>query len=120
MKNEFIVLVGLILVFLLTSLTAAQEKPKSAVAGKPEAAKQEVVKKEAPAKPVEYRIGGIIKDINPAQRKITIKQSQVKKERISTYTWSQETDKELSNLKVGDAVNIWVKGKEVTSLRKVS
>jgi Cu/Ag efflux protein CusF len=120
MRNELIVLVGLILVFFLSGLTTAQEKTKSAGVRKPEGTKQEIVKKEPPARPVEYRIGGIIKDISPATRKITIKQSQVKKERIFTYTMGKETAKELSNLKVGDAVNIWVKGKEVTILRQVS
>ena len=56
-------------------------------------------------------MGGVITDISAAAKKITIKQHQVKRERIVTLMMSGKTAKELSDLKVGDSVNVWVRGK---------
>ena len=133
MKKLFIVLIGLIFVFSVTGLSIAQEKAKPGKtpeapkpeaakpeAAKPEAAKKEVAKKEASAEPVEYRVGGVITNINAPGKQITIKQHQVKRERTVTLVMSGKTSKDLSNLKVGDSVNVWVKGKRITALQKVS
>jgi Cu/Ag efflux protein CusF len=123
MKNLFNVLIGLIFVFSMTGLSIAQEKAKpekAPEAVKPEAAKQEVAKKETSAEPMEYRVGGVITNISAAGKQITIKQQQVKRERVVTLMISGKTAKDLSNLKVGDSVNVWVKGKRITALQKVS
>ena len=138
MKKLFIVLIGLIFVFSVTGLSIAQEKAKPGKApeaakpeaakpeapkpeaAKPEPAKKEVAKKEASAEPVEYRVGGVITNINAREKQITIKQHQVKRERTVTLVMSGKTAKDLSNLKVGDSVNVWVKGKRITALQKVS
>jgi Cu/Ag efflux protein CusF len=104
-------------------LSIAQEKAKpekAPEAVKPEAAKQEMAKKEASAEPMEYRVGGVITNISAEGKQITIKQHQVKRERIVTLMTSGKTAKDLSNLKVGDSVNVWVKGKRITALQKVS
>lgn len=123
MKKLSIFLMGLIFVLSLTGLSIAQEKAKPGKAPeavKPGGAKAESVKKEGPAEPMEYRVGGIITDISAVGKKITIKQHQVKRERIVTLMMNENTAKELSNLKVGDSINVWVKGKRITALERVA
>jgi len=123
MKRLIIVLIGVIFVISMAGLSIAQEKAKpgkAPEAAKPEVAKPEVAKKETSTEPMEYRVGGVITKINAAGREITIKQHQVKRERIVTLMTSGKTAKDLSNLKVGDSVNVWVKGKKIIALQKVS
>jgi Cu/Ag efflux protein CusF len=123
MKKLFSVVIGLILVFSMTGLSIAQEKAKPGKAPeavKPESAKQEGAKKEASAEPMEYRMGGVITNISAAGKQITIKQHQVKRERIVTLMMSGKTAEDLSNLKIGDSVNVWVKGNRIKALQKVS
>ncbi len=123
MKKILIALVGLILVISMAGLPLAQEKAnpgKSPEAAKPEGAKPGELKKEAPAAPVEYRMGGIITAIDAPAKKITIKQQQVERERTLTLTLNKETAKKLPDLKVGQAVNVWINGKSITTLEKVS
>lgn len=134
MKRLSIFLIGLIFVLSTAGLAFAQEKAKPAIpaeatksaepakpteAAKAEGAKPEEAKKEAPAKPVKFRMGGIITGIDAAAKKITIKQCKVKRERIFTLTMSKKVAKEISGLKVGDLVNVWVSGKIITVLKKV-
>lgn len=122
MKRLSILLIGTIFVLSMTGLLFAQEKAKPekpAEAAKPQAAKQEEVKKEEPAKPMKYRMGGIITGIDAAAKKITIKQCKVKRERIVTLTMSKKVAKEISGLKVGDLINVWVTGKMITALQRV-
>ena len=140
MKKLSIILIGIFFVLSTAGLALAQEKakpgkapevakpPESAKATgsakvqapKPKEAKPEKAKKEAPVKPVEYRMGGVVAAIDAAAKKITIKQDRVGRERIVTLRMGQRTAKELTNLKVGDAVNVWVSGKVITALQKVS
>lgn len=122
MKKLLIILIGLIFVLSMAGLASAQEKAKPATpaeTAKPEGAKPEEAKKEAPAKPVKFRMGGIITGIDAAAKKITIKQCKVKRERIVTLTMSKKVAKEISGLKVGDLVNVWVTGKMITALQRV-
>ncbi len=134
MKKLLIILIGLIFVLSMAGLASAQEKAKPATpaeatksaepakpteAAKAEGAKPEEAKKEAPAKPVKFRMGGIITGIDAAAKKITIKQCKVKRERIFTLTMSKKVAKEISGLKVGDLVNVWVTGKMITALQRV-
>ncbi len=127
MKKLSIVLIGIILALSMAGLGFAQEKAKpgnppevaKTQAPKPEVAKPEEAKKETP-KVVKYRMGGLVLALDPPARKITIKQHQVKRERIVTLMMSGKTAKDLPNLKVGDSVNVWVKGKRITALQKVS
>jgi len=81
-------------------------------------AKPEVAKKKAP-KVVKYRMGGLVIALDPAAGKITIKQDKVRGERKVTLTVSKKVAKDLAGIKVGDEVNVWVKGRTVTNLRKV-
>jgi hypothetical protein len=144
MKRLSIVLVGLIFVLSMAGLAFAQEKaktgkppeatkpaepakpaeaakaqaPKPEVA-KPEAAKPEVAKKEKP-RVVKYRMGGLVVALDSGARKITIKQDKVRGERKVILTVNKKAAKDLAGIKVGDEVNVWVTGKVITSLQKVS
>jgi pyruvate/2-oxoglutarate dehydrogenase complex dihydrolipoamide acyltransferase (E2) component len=137
MRKWVIILVGLIFAFSASGLALAQEKAKPAApakaaepakapeAAKPaepakpaEAAKPAVAKKEAP-KPVMYRMGGVVKSLDTAGKKITIEQDRVKKERKVTLTVGKKAAKNLAGISVGDVVNVWVTGKTVTTLTKV-
>ena len=125
MRKWVIILIGLIFAFSTTGLALAQEKAKPAEAAKaaepakPAApAKPAEAKKEAP-KPVMYRMGGIVKALDPAAKKITLEQDKVKKERKVTLTVGKKATKNLAGISVGDVVNVWVTGKTVTTLTKV-
>lgn len=124
MKKLFIIFVGLAIVLAWGGWALAQEKKpaepaKTAEPAKPEAAKPVEVKKEAPPKPVVYRMGGTVVALDKAGHKITIKQDSVKKQRKLALTVSKKAAKNLEGIKVGDAVNIWVTNKTVTSISKV-
>jgi hypothetical protein len=139
MKRFPIILVGLIFVLSTTGLAFAQEKAKGgkapeatkpaepakaaeaakAEAPKPEAAKPQEAKKERP-KVAKYRMGGLVIALDSAARKITIKQDKVRGERKVTLTVNKKAAKDLAGIKVGDEVNVWVTGKVITELQKVS
>jgi hypothetical protein len=136
MKKFLVLLIGLIFALSLTGLAFAQakaEKPaKPAEAAKPaepakpaevakpaEPAKPAEAKKEAPPKPVMYRMGGLVTMVDVAGKKITIAQNAVKQQRKVTLAVGKAAAKDLAGVNVGDAVNVWVTGKTVTSLIKV-
>ncbi len=125
MKKLFIIFVGLSLIFAWSGLGQAQEKKsaepaKAAGPGQPaETGKPAEVKKEAPPKPVIYRIGGIVVALDKVINKITIKQDSVKKQRKLALTVGKKAAKNMEEIKVGDAVNVWITDKTVTSITKV-
>jgi Cu/Ag efflux protein CusF len=117
MKNVSLLIILIFFILSSTGWALAQEKAKEE---KPaESAKPEAVKKEAPPPPMKYRMGGIITAIDPSARKITLHQSKVKRERTVTLILGKEALKKLPGMKVGDAVNVWVTGRTVTSLEEV-
>jgi pyruvate/2-oxoglutarate dehydrogenase complex dihydrolipoamide acyltransferase (E2) component len=129
MKKLAIVLIGIIFALSLTGIGLAQQKAepgKPAEAAKPsepakpaEPAKPEAVKKEAPPKPVVYRMGGSVVSIDAAAKKITIKQDSVKKQKKVMLSVGKKAAKDLAGINVGDVVNIWVTGKTITSITKI-
>ncbi len=134
MKKLAIVLIGIIFALSLTGIGFAQqkaepEKPaeaakpsepsKEAEAAKPAEAKPETAKKEAPPKPVVYRMGGIVVAVDAAAKKITIKQDSVKQQRKVMLSVGKKAAKELAGINEGDAVNVWVTGRTITSISKV-
>ncbi len=135
MKKLFIFTIGLVFIFSITALPSAQEKTKAAKSGEPvksepakpgvptgvakaEPSKPEKTKKEAPAKPALDRMGGIVTALDQAGKTITLQQGSVHKERKVKLSLSKAAANALSGIKVGDAVNVWMKGKLVTSLQK--
>ncbi len=70
-------------------------------------------------KAAQYRMGGVVTAIDAKAKKITIQQQRVKKERTAALTVTKEIAKKLSDLKVGDAVNVWVSGSRITVLQKL-
>ena len=138
MKKWGIILVGVIFALSLTGLALAQEKAKPAKPAEPakpvepakpakppepakaaEPAKPEAAKKEAPPKPVVYRMGVVVTALDPAAKKITIEQDAVKKERKVILSVGKKAEKNLAGISVGDVVNVWVTGKTVTTLTRV-
>jgi len=106
------ILVGTLIYIGLTSVGGiAQERAK------PETAEQS-----PPAAVVPYeeiRMGGIIIAIDLARDKVLIQQYKVNEERIISLELDKEISGEISNLRKGDAVNIWVKGNIVTKIEKI-
>jgi hypothetical protein len=137
MKGSFIV--GIVLIFSLSMAgqVKAQEKVKNgepagisrlATEKSTEAAKSEESrglakageKKEVSAKPDHWRIGGMVIAIDPKAETLSVHQETVYHNRILKLEMSGEMAKELRNVKPGDLVNVWVTGKTVTALNKVS
>jgi Cu/Ag efflux protein CusF len=146
MKKLAIVLIGLIFALSLAGIGFAQQKAKPAKpaeaakptepakpaepskpaepakpaeAAKPAGAKPEAAKKEAPPKPVVYRMGGTVVAVDAAAKKITIKQDSVKKQKKVTLSVGKKAAKDLAGINAGDAVDIWVTGNSVTGISKV-
>ncbi len=66
-----------------------------------------------------FRMGGIIIDIDPAGRKITIQQQKVKRDRTVTLNLDKGVMKDAAAFGKGDAVNVWVRGSTVTEVEKI-
>ena len=136
-RKLFIVLAAVIFALSLTNSTMAQEKAKEQPkeAGKPavekpaattetkagEAKKEKAeVKKEAPAKPVVRRAGGMVTAVDMKTLTLSVHQQTVKHDRVLKLKVGKKMAKELENLKAGDLVNVWLSGTTVTALSKVS
>jgi hypothetical protein len=130
-KRWFGVMMGLLLVLAFCGFLFAEGKPEAA---KPEMAKPQVtkpaetkaepakapeMKKEAPPKPVMYRMGGKVVAVDPKDNKITIEQSAVKLQRKLALRVGKKEAPELKGIAVGDVVNVWVKDHTITKLVKV-
>jgi Cu/Ag efflux protein CusF len=115
MKRLSLLLALLILALVSTGFVFAQEKAGKAA----EAVKSEAAKKEVSPAPQEYRFGGIITAIDASAKRITIEQRQVKRERTVTLAVGKKAVQELPKLKIGEAVNVWVKGGTITRLEEV-
>jgi Cu/Ag efflux protein CusF len=114
----------------LTGLTLAQEKAtqeqpaavsnpageKSAEMAKPEGKTEE---KQALAQPEIVRMGGVVTSVDPKADTLSIHQETVHHDRVMELKVSEKAAKELSDLKPGDPVNVWVTGKTVTALNRV-
>jgi len=72
-----------------------------------------------PINSAEYRMGGIIVDIDPAAGKISIRQQKVKGERMVTLNLDKEGAEKISAFHKGDAVNVWVKGNIIIEIQKI-
>lgn len=112
MRKLFIIGVGLVMTLFMAGSAIAQEKAKTEGSA-------EAVKVAEPAKPIEYRMGGIITAIDLAAKKITLTQRQVERERTVTLALGKEVRSQMADLKAGEAVDVWVRGKIITRLNEV-
>ena len=75
--------------------------------------------KQVPAKPEIVRMGGLVTAVDAKADTLSIHQETVHHDRMMKLKVSEKAGKELSNLKPGDLVNVWVSGKTATALNKV-
>jgi hypothetical protein len=68
----------------------------------------------------EFRMGGIIIDIDLARRKISIQQNKIKREGAVTLNLDKGVSEKTAAFGKGDAVNVWVRGNTVTEIEKIS
>lgn len=68
----------------------------------------------------EFRMGGIITDIDLARRKISIQQNKIKREGAVTLNLDKGVSEKTAAFGKGDAVNVWVRGNTVTEIEKIS
>ncbi len=99
-------------------LKPAAEKPPEAAKAPQEKTKMEE-KKEAP-KPVTWRAGGVVDAVDVKAGILTIHQVTVHHDRTLKLKVSAKAAKELSGLKPGDLVDIWVTDQVVTVLTKLT
>ncbi len=135
-RKLLMVLAAVIFALSLTSFPLAQEKAKEQPkevskpsvekpAAPPEPKEGEAkkekgeVKKEAPAKPVVRRAGGIVTAVDMKTLTLSLHQQTVKHDRVLKLKVGKKMAKELENLKAGDLVNVWLSGTTVTALNKV-
>ena len=72
-----------------------------------------------PADTEEYRMGGIITNIDPAAGRISILQRKISRDIAVTLNYGEGENDKISAFRIGDAVNVWVKGKTVTKIDKI-
>ena len=73
----------------------------------------------APVDTEEYRMGGIITDIDPTTGKISILQRKISRDNAVTLNLGKEGNDKVSAFRIGDAVNVWVKGKTITKIERI-
>ena len=128
MKSVFGIVI--VLTLSLAGLAFAQEKAKpeqpavvsnpatekSAEMAKPEGKTEE---KQVSTKPEIQRMGGLVTAVDPKADTLSIHQETIHHDRMMNLKVSEKAARELSNLKPGDLVNVWVTGNTVTALNKV-
>ena len=136
MKKFFFLWIVPILALSLSGLAWAQEKGKSeepAGLSKPateksvEIAKPEEMKGKEKAEeqhvstePSIRRMGGLVTAVDPKSHTLSIHQETVYHDWVMQFRVNGEVAKELSGIKPGDVVNIWVNGNMVTAMNRVS
>ena len=130
MRNLFSIGIVVLLAVSLSGLSFAQEKAKeeqpaaisnpagekSAEMAKPEGKMEE---KQASAQSEIVRMGGLVTEVDLQSDTLSLHQATVHHDRVMKLKVSDKVAKELSNLKPGDLVNVWVIGTTVTTLNKV-
>ena len=107
MKKIAIQMVVLLFLMGVAVAAFAQEKAKTEAVKQPSGAMEE------------FRVGGIIKEIDPVAGKITIQQQKVKRERTVSLRLEKKMMERASVFGKGDAVNVWVKGNTVFEIEKI-
>ena len=98
----------------------AAEKPAEAAKAKEpmEKAKAEEQKMAAP-KPMIWRAGGVVNAFDPKTKTLAVHQVNLHHDRVLKLKVGEKAMKEISELKPGDLVNIWITDRMVTALNKV-
>ncbi|MGE5254082.1 MAG: hypothetical protein ACM3N7_08960 [Planctomycetaceae bacterium] len=129
MKKVWMICLVVIFAASLAGLGLAQEKAKKeepAPAAKaapekpPEAAKAKMEEKKEAPKPVTWRAGGVVKSVDAQDKVLTIHQVTIYHDRTLKLKVSGAAAKELSALKPGDIVNVWIRDQVITALTKVA
>ena len=89
----------------------AQEKPR------PESKESSPLS--APVDTEDYRMGGIITNVDPTTGEISILQRKMNRDVAVTLNLGERENRKISAFRIGDAVNVWVKGKTVTKIEKI-
>jgi hypothetical protein len=129
MKRLFIICLAVIFATSLAGPGTAQEKPKKeepAPAAKPaaekppETAKTKMEEKKEAPKPMTWRAGGVVDAVDVNAKVLTIRQVTIHHDRTLKLKVGGTAAKELSDLKPGDLVNVWITNQVVTVLTKLS
>ncbi len=67
-----------------------------------------------------WRMGGMVAAVNPKTKTLSIQQETVYHNRVLKLEVSGKMVKELESLKPGDLVDVWVHGRVITALNKVT
>jgi hypothetical protein len=97
--------------------TPAAEKPAETAKEPQEKAKME--EKKEPPKPMTWRAGGVVDAVDVNAKFLTIRQVTIHHDRTLKLKVSGAAAKELSDLKPGDLVNLWITDQVVTVLTKL-
>ena len=130
MKNILSIGMLIVLAVSLAALSFAQEKAtqeqpvaigapageKTTEMGKPEGKMEE---KRPSAQAEIVRMGGLVTEVDLQKDILSFHQETLHHDRVMKLKVSEKAAKELSNLKPGDLVNVWVTGGTVTNLNKV-
>lgn len=111
MKEAAIVMSGLVFFMGMSGGAFAQEKTR------PDSKESSPLS--APVDTEEYRMGGIITNIDPTTGKISILQRKINREISVNFNLGKGGNDKISAFRKGDAVNVWVKGKRVTKIEKI-
>src|SRR5512139_1321660 len=121
MKNSFSIGVVVLLAVSLSAMSFAQEKAtqeepavvsnpageKSAEIAKPEG---KMESKKASSQPEIARMGGLVTEVDLERGTLSLHQETIHHDRVMKLNVTEKAAKELSNLKPGDLVNVWVTG----------
>jgi len=66
-----------------------------------------------------WRAGGLVTAVDSSASSLSVHQETVRHDRVLTLKVSPEAAKQLSDIKIGDLVNIWITGNTVTELDKI-
>ena len=127
MKNLVTLLLACIFAASLVGTGMAQEKAKKeepAPAVKPAAEKPaEAVKAkepmEKPPQPMTWRAGGGVSTVDAKAKTLSIHQMTLHHDRVLKLKVGEKAMKEISELKPGDPVNLWITDGVITALDKV-
>jgi len=137
MNKVLIGLLAFVFALSMTNLAPAQEKVKNdeaTVVAKPtgkksignlksEAADKKVEGeqyKEASAKPYVWRMGGEVTAVDLRTKTLSIHQETVHHDRVMKMKVDEKGYMQLKSIQPGDLVNVWVSGRKITGLQKVS